>query len=77
MSNKQTQLERLGKLLTRKRGITSWEIMQEVGTVCPHKRMSDLKERGWLITKTEVLQKNFFRYFGVPPKAKTATCSNK
>ena len=77
MSNKHTQLERLGKLLTRKRGITSWEIVELVGTVCPHKRISDLKERGWLITKKEVLNKNFFRYFGLPPKEKTATCANK
>ena len=77
MSNKQTQLERLGKLLTRKRGITSWEIIRFVGTVCPHRRLTDLKEIGWTISKKEVLNKNFFRYFGLPPKAKTATCANK
>ena len=70
MSNKHTQLERLGKLLTRKRGITSWEIVKFVGTVTPHRRLSDLKERGWIITKKEVLNSSCFRYFGISP-AKT------
>lgn len=44
------------------------EIIQRVGTVCPHKRMSDLKERGWTITKKQVQGKNYHRYFGTAPK---------
>ena len=44
------------------------EIIQRVGTVCPHKRMSDLKARGWTITKKQVQGKNYHRYFGIAPK---------
>ena len=44
------------------------EIIQRVGTVCPHKRMSDLKARGWTITKKQVQGKNYHRYFGTAPK---------
>ena len=62
-----TQCERLGKLLTRKGGVTPMEIIQVVGTVCPHKRMADLKAEGWVITKTKVHGKNYHRYFGVAP----------
>jgi len=64
-----TQSQRLAQLLTRKRGVTSMEIISEVGTVSPHRRLADLKEQGWTITKTEVAGKNYHRYFGVAPKA--------
>ena len=64
-----TQCERLGALLTRKRGLTSMEIIQAIGTVCPHKRLADLKAMGWTITKREVLGTSYHRYFGQPPKA--------
>jgi hypothetical protein len=40
----------------------------EARTVCPHKRMSELKDRGWTITKTKVFGKNYHRYFGQAPK---------
>ena len=70
---KKTQCEMLGRLLLRKRGITSMGIIKTIGTVCPHKRMSDLKEQGWTITKNPVLGTNYHRYFGQSPKAKTAT----
>ena len=63
-----TQCERLGKLLMRKRGVTPMEIIELVGTVCPHKRLADLKAEGWKITKSKVVGKNYHRYFGVAPK---------
>lgn len=66
--NKLTQFERLAKLLTRKQGVTSMEIISVVGTVCPHKRLSDLKARGWMIFKKPVAGRNFYRYSGVAPK---------
>ena len=44
---KQTQILRLAKLLCKsKRGLTSVDIQLKIGTVCPHKRISDLKEAG-------------------------------
>lgn len=63
-----TQNQILSKLLSRKCGTTAMEIIQRVGTVCPHKRMSDLKARGWTITKKQVQGKNYHRYFGIAPK---------
>lgn len=62
-----TQTKRLEQLLTRKRGVTSMEIIGAIGTVCPHKRMSELKARGWTITKQEITGKSYHRYFGVAP----------
>jgi Helix-turn-helix domain len=71
-----TQHKKLASLLKRKRGVTAWEIIQIVGTVCPHKRMSDLKEIGWTITKQQVEGEKYHRYFGQGPKAKTAARAN-
>lgn len=63
-----TQHQILAKLLSRKSGTTALEIIQRVGTVCPHKRMSDLKALGWTITKKQVNGKRHHVYFGVAPK---------
>lgn len=63
-----TQHQILAKLLSRKCGTTALEIIQRVGTVCPHKRMSDLKELGWTITKKQVHGKRYHRYFCTAPK---------
>lgn len=64
-----TQHQILAKLLSRKSGATALEIIQRVGTVCPHKRMSDLKAMGWTITKRRVTGKKYHAYFGTAPKA--------
>lgn len=63
-----TQHEKLGKLLKRKRGVTALEIIQLVGTVCPHKRLSDLKDMGWTILRQPIEGQKYGRYFGVPQK---------
>jgi hypothetical protein len=64
-----TQHQILKMLLSRKSGTTAMEIVVLAGTVCPHKRMSDLKARGWTITKKQVKGKSYHRYFGVAPEA--------
>lgn len=63
-----TQYTRIATLLTRKRGASALEIIEEAGTVCPHKRMAELKARGWTITRRQVPGKTYGRYFGVPPQ---------
>ena len=73
---KHTQCETIGKLLQRKRGVTCLEMIQAAGTTTPTRRLSDLRDMGWAITKTQVLGKNYFRFFGQAPKAKTATRIN-
>ena len=63
-----TQPQRLAQMLLRKRGVTAMEIIRTICTVCPHKRMSDLKACGWTITKKQVSGKTYHRYFGIAPK---------
>jgi hypothetical protein len=63
-----TQHQILAKLLSRKCGTTAMEIIARVGSVCPHKRMSDLKAMGWTITKKQVPGKRHHLYFGTAPK---------
>lgn len=64
---KATQYDRLAKLLTRKRGATAMDIVEAVGTVCPHKRLSEMKQRGWWITREQIPGKTFGVYRGVKP----------
>lgn len=63
------KIEKLKQMLKRKQGITSMEIIKELGTVCPHRRLSDLKEQGWSILTKEIPGKNYLRYHGIPPKS--------
>jgi hypothetical protein len=65
---KPTQTRRLEMLLNRKRGTTSWEIMFVCRTVCPHRRIADLKERGWTIKSERIEGCSHHRYWGTPPK---------
>lgn len=59
-----TQYDLIGQLLRRKCGATAMEIIQAAGTVCPHKRMSEMRDRGWTITRRPVPGKVYGRYFG-------------
>lgn len=51
MKKQLTQLERLLSLLKRKRGATSLEIAQGVPTVSPHRRLFELRGKGYTVTK--------------------------
>lgn len=63
-----TQYERLERLLTRKTGATAMDIATEVGSTSPHKRLSELRERGWTIWREAVKGRNYGRYFGKKPQ---------
>lgn len=62
---KQSQYDRLAKLLKRKTGATAMDIVEAVGTVCPHKRLSEMKGKGWRITRKPVPGKSYGIYHGV------------
>lgn len=62
------KIKKLTQLLQRKTGATSMEIIDAIGTVSPHSRLSDLKRKGWTITKKRVNGKTYHKYFGTPPK---------
>jgi hypothetical protein len=62
-----TQQLKLIKLLTRKRGCTSVDIVNGLPSVTPHRRISDLKDKGWTILKKKQ-DDGLTVYFGKPPK---------
>ena len=37
-------------------------------SVSPSRRIHDLREKGWTITKKKIDGKNFHRFYGKPPK---------
>jgi hypothetical protein len=62
-----TQYQTIERLISRKRGATAMEIITRCGTVCPHKRLSELRDRGWRITRKQIAGKSYGAYFGVAP----------
>lgn len=66
---KLSQYERIAKLLTRKSGATAMDIASVAGTVSPHSRLSELRNRGWRIWREAIKGKNYGRYFGSAPNA--------
>jgi len=64
-----TQYEQIGRLLTRKSGCTSMDIISAAGTVSPHSRIAEMKRSGWSVRKVKVAGRNFHRYYGTAPQA--------
>lgn len=65
---KESQLAILKTLLKRKQGVTSMEMCDLLPTVTPSRRISDLREQGWIVTKKPVQGTNYFRFFGRAPE---------
>jgi hypothetical protein len=61
-------IKKLTQLLQHKTGATSMEIIDAIGTVSPHSRLSGLKKKRWTITKKLVHGKTYHKYFGKPSK---------
>jgi len=61
-----TQLQRLEKLLLK--GCTSMDIIRVWRTTTPSRRIADLRDKGWTITKVKVAGKNYHRFYGKAPK---------
>jgi hypothetical protein len=51
---KASQYEVIGNLIRRKRGATVAELMAATWSSCIHKRLSEMKQRGWRIKREEV-----------------------
>jgi hypothetical protein len=64
---KTTQCQKLERLLQRKSGTTSLEIIQKCGTVAPHRRLADLKDRGWTIWREAIAGRSYGVYRGEKP----------
>jgi hypothetical protein len=64
-----TQYDKLARLLTRKRGATAMEIVEAVGTVSPHRRLYEMRQKGWGIVRRHLDGKSYGAYHGTPPRA--------
>lgn len=63
-----TQYDRIGALLRRKSGATAAELIAATFSTCVHKRMSEMRARGWTITREPIKGKAHGRYYGTAPK---------
>lgn len=66
--SRRTQYDQIGALIKRKCGATPLEMMTVSQSTCVHKRLSELRNRGWKITRKEIPGRTHGVYFGVPPK---------
>jgi len=66
--SKLTKRALLIDLLKRPEGATAFDICAAVGSTCPHKRISELKEVGWTINRTQVTGKDYGVYRGIAPR---------
>jgi len=62
-----TQYESIARVLQRKKGATTRELIEASGSVCPWKRMGEMRSKGWLILKEQIPGKTYHRYRGVKP----------
>jgi hypothetical protein len=69
---KTLQIRKVEQLLQRPQGCTAMEIVKMCNSTTPSRRISDLRDAGWTITKTKVEGKTYHRFYGQPPK-KTST----
>ena len=63
-----TQYDRIGALLKRKKGATAADLIAATMSTAVHKRMSEMRQRGWSIRKEPVPGRTFHRYYGTAPQ---------
>lgn len=62
-----TQYDAIGRLLARKNGATVAEIVAATCTSSPHRRMYEMRRKGWAIWREAIAGKQYGRYFGKAP----------
>ena len=62
-----SQYAAIGKLITRARGATVYELMLASRSSSVHKRMSELRARGWHIERRPIAGEKYGKYFGTKP----------
>ena len=68
MTHKHTQYEAIGALLKRKKGATAAEMLEVSMSTSIHRRMFEMRRRGWQIHREAIPGRNYGRYFGKAPK---------
>ena len=61
-----SQYDRIGKLIKRKSGATSIELALTAPSLSIHKRLSEMKRKGWTITRK--WNGKISTYYGKEPK---------
>lgn len=64
-----TQYDRIGALLKRRKGATAAELIAATMSTAVHKRMSEMRQRGWAIWRESIPGRTYGRYFGKAPQA--------
>jgi hypothetical protein len=64
-----SQYEVIGNLIKRKRGATVAELVWATCSSSPHRRMFEMRRKGWHIWREEIPGKQHGRYFGKAPQA--------
>lgn len=64
---KPAQTEVIANMIRRKSGATVAELIAATWCSCVHKRMSELRERGWEIRREPIKGRKYGRYFGKAP----------
>lgn len=66
---KRTQYDALGALLKRKRGATAAELIAATMTTSVHRRLFEMRQKGWVIWREAIAGQVYGRYFGKSPQA--------
>lgn len=64
-----TQYDRIGALLKRKKGATAADLIAATMSTSIHRRLYELRQKGWTIRKEPVPGRTFHRYYGTAPQA--------
>lgn len=63
-----TQYDVIGNMICRKRGATVAELIAATWSSSVHKRMSEMKRRGWRIRREPIEGRTYGRYYGTAPQ---------
>jgi hypothetical protein len=64
-----TQYEAIGALLKRKKGATAADLIAATMSTSIHRRLYELRQKGWYIWREPIPGKAYGRYFGKPQQA--------
>lgn len=63
-----SQYEVIGNLIKRKRGATVAEMVMATCSSSPHRRLFELRQKGWRIWRESIAGKQYGRYRGIAPQ---------
>ncbi len=64
-----TQYDAIGALLKRKKGATAAELIAATMTTSVHRRLFEMRQKGWTIWREAIAGRPYGRYYGKAPQA--------